>query len=57
MITVVEAKTKKQMKAFATFPIKLYRHCKYYVPNFVSDEANLLDPEKNLAYGNCTAKW
>lgn len=56
MITVVEAKTKKQMKAFATFPIKLYRHCKYYVPNFVSDEANLLDPEKNLSYGNCTAK-
>ena len=51
MIEIIEATSKKQMNAFATFPIKLYRKCKYYVPSFVSDEKNILDPKKNLSKG------
>ena len=56
MIEIIEATTKKQMLAFATFPIKLYRKCKYYVPSFVSDEATILDPKKNLSKGTSDCK-
>ena len=51
MIEIVEALTKKQMKLFATFPIKLYRKCKYYVPSIVDDEIFIQDGKKNLAKG------
>lgn len=50
-IKIVEAKEKKQMKAFATFPIKLYRKCKYYVPSIVEDEMVIMDGSKNFAKG------
>lgn len=50
-IVIVEAKTKKQMKEFATFPVKLYRGCKYYVPSIVEDEMVIMDGEKNFAKG------
>ena len=56
MIEIVEAKTKKQMKAFATFPVKLYRRCKYYVPSIVEDEMVIQDGEKNLAKGTSECK-
>ena len=55
-IVIVEAKTKKQMHAFATFPIKLYKHCKYYVPTLVEDERVILDAEKNYTKGNSDAR-
>ena len=48
-IKVVEAKSKSQMRAFATFPVKLYRHCKYFVPSIVEDEMVIMDGEKNFA--------
>ena len=50
MIKVIECKTKKQMKLFATFPIKLYKDCPYYVPNFVKDEKNILNIKKNSLF-------
>lgn len=56
MIEIVEAKTKKQMKAFATFPVKLYRKCKYYVPSIVEDEMVIQDGSKNLAKGTSDCK-
>lgn len=52
MIKVVEVLTKKQMKDFATFPIKHYKGCPYFVPSLVDDEKCLLDPKKNLMLGN-----
>lgn len=51
MIQIVEANTKKQMKLFATFPIKLYKGNKNYVPSIVGDEVGLKDPKKNLMMG------
>ena len=51
MIEIVEATTKKQMKLFAKFPVKLYKHCKYYVPSFVEDEMVITDGEKNYTKG------
>ena len=48
----VEAKTKKQMKDFATFPLKLYKGNKCYVPSIVEDEMVIQDGTKNFAKGN-----
>lgn len=56
MIKIVEAKTKKQMKLFATFPIKLYKDCEYYVPSLIQDEVNIIDPNKNLSLGHSEVK-
>ncbi len=56
MVEIVEAVTKKQMKLFATFPIKLYKRCKYYVPSIVEDEMVIKDGSKNLAKGTSECK-
>lgn len=48
MIQIVEVKTRKQKKLFATFPIKLYKNNPYYVPSLVGDEMSLDNPKKNL---------
>lgn len=51
MINIVEATSKKQMKAFATFPLKLYKGNKFYVPSIVEDEMVIQDETKNFAKG------
>ena len=56
MIEIIEATSKKQMKDFATFPVKLYRKCKYYVPSIVEDEMVIQDGSKNLAKGTSECK-
>ena len=56
MIEIVEALTKKQMKLFATFPVKLYKKCKYYVPSIVEDEMVIKDGSKNLSKGTSDCK-
>ena len=48
MITIKEVKTKKDIKEFATYPVKLYDKCPYYVPNLLSDEFALFNPKKNF---------
>ena len=47
MIEIVQVKTKKQIKDFTYFPLKLYKDCKYYVPPFISDEMAIFDAKKN----------
>lgn len=56
MVKIIEATTRKQMKQFAKFPVKLYKNCDYYVPCFVSDEKNIKNPEKNYAAEGCEVK-
>ena len=56
MIEIVEATNKKQMKLFATFPVKLYKNCKYYVPSIVEDEMVIQDASKNLSKGTSDCK-
>ena len=46
MIQVIEATTKRQMKEFALFPIRLYEGNPYYVPTFISDDINMKNPKK-----------
>lgn len=48
MIEIREVKTKKQMRIFAEYPIKLYKDCPYYVPSLRSDEINTFSPKKNF---------
>lgn len=47
MVEIVEVKTRKQKKLFATFPIKLYKDCPYYVPSIRNDDLDILDKKKN----------
>lgn len=56
MIEIREVKTKKDIKLFATFPVKLYKNCSYYVPSLRSDELSTFDPKKNFSLKECDAK-
>lgn len=50
MIQLKEVKTKKELKAFVTFPFKLYKDNKYWVPPIVSDEMGTLSKDVNPAF-------
>ncbi len=56
MIEIKEITTKKDISVFASYPLKLYKGCPYYVPSLRSDEKNSFDKEKNFALGHCDAK-
>ena len=45
MIKVVEVKTKKEIKRFINFPIKLYKGNKYFVPPLYMDEMKMFKPD------------
>ena len=49
MIEIKQVVTKKDVKKFATFPLKLYKGCPYYVPSLRLDEMNTFNPKKNNA--------
>ncbi len=42
MLTVKQVKTKKDVKEFIEFPLRLYKGCKSFVPPLYSDEKKLL---------------
>lgn len=44
---------RKSLKAFISFPEKLYRNNPYYVPALFFDEMNTLDPLKNPGSAFC----
>ena len=56
MIEIKEVKTKKDIKTFAAYPVKLYKDCPYYVPSLRSDEINTFNPEKNFSLAHCEVK-
>ncbi len=49
MIEIKEVITRKDVKSFAEYPIKLYKDCPYYVPSMRSDELITFDTKKNLS--------
>lgn len=56
MVEIKEVLTKKDIKEFILFPTKLYKDCKYYVPEFYSDVYKLFT--KNNIYKNvCKHKF
>ena len=50
MVTVREVKTKRDIKQFIEFPLRLYKKCRYFVPCLYADEKNLLSG--NTAYAD-----
>lgn len=48
MIEIKEVLTKKDLKLFAKFPVKLYKDCPYYVPSLRGDELSTFNPKKNF---------
>ena len=49
MVSVTEVKTKKDVKEFINFPLKLYKRCEYFVPPIYSDERKLLNSGGNTS--------
>lgn len=47
MVNVREVKTKKDIKAFIEFPLRLYKGCEYFVPLMYADEKKLLSTGGN----------
>lgn len=45
MVKIKEVKTRKDITNFIMFPVRLYKDCKFYVPQFYSDEKNYLPKE------------
>jgi len=56
-VTIVEIESRKQLKQFVRFPLKLYRGNPYYVPLLDFDEMNTLDSRKNPAFEFCEARY
>ena len=46
-VTVKPVGSRKDLRRFVKFPLKLYKGCPYYVPNLYLDELTALDPAKN----------
>ncbi len=56
-IEIKEVVSKRQLRRFADFPNKMYRHNAYYVPQLLSEEIKVLSPKKNPAFELCEAKY
>ena len=54
-IRIEKVESRKQMKLFVTFPLRLYKDCENWVPALESDEYDTFDPQKNGAYDFCEA--
>ena len=53
MIKITEVRTASQRRAFARFPLRLYKDCPYYVPSVYADEKNITLPKKNPSLATC----
>ena len=55
MITIKQLTSKSDLKKFVTFPFKLYKDSKYWVPSLIKDEMETLDTAKNPVFKNAEA--
>jgi len=55
-VRVAEVETKKDLKTFVTFPMRLYSDCPQFVPPLISDEMTTLSRVKNPAFEQADAK-
>ncbi len=55
-IIVEKVRTKKQIKEFINFPLKLYKGCKYFIPPLYADE-KVLFTEKNIYKNTCISEF
>lgn len=57
MITVKEALSKQELKAFVKFPFKLYEDSKYWVPPIIKQELETFDKDKNPIFKDAEARF
>lgn len=57
MITIKEARTKKELKEFIKFSFELYKGNPYWVPPLINDELESFDKDKNPVFKNADAKF
>lgn len=57
MIKIKKVSTKKDLKAFVTFPFSLYKNSKYWVPPIISQEMATFDKEKNPIFKDAEATF
>ena len=57
MIEITKVTNHKQLKQFVTFPFRLYKDCKYWVPPLIKDELETLDKTKNPVFKNAEATY
>ncbi len=56
MLEIIEAVSRKDIRDFATFPLRLYDKSPYYVPSFTLDELNVKNEKKNPSAKGCLVK-
>ena len=54
-INIKKVESRRQLKAFVHFPLKLYKDCDNWVPALEGDEFDTFNPKKNGAYEFCEA--
>ncbi|MEA1785243.1 GTP cyclohydrolase [Arenibacter sp. GZD96] len=57
MITIKEALSKSELKAFVKFPFRLYKDSPYWVPPIISDELDTFDKSKNPVFKDADARF
>ena len=57
MIRIEEAHTKAALKAFVTFPFRLYRDSPYWVPPIISEELETLSSDHNPVFQQAEARF
>lgn len=57
MITIKEAKTRKELKDFVKFSFELYKDNPYWIPPIINEELDGFDKTKNPAFENADAKF
>ncbi|MDB4293524.1 GTP cyclohydrolase [Maribacter sp.] len=55
MVTLKEAVTKADLKAFVKFPFSLYKNSPYWVPPIIADELESFDKSKNPSFKHADA--
>ncbi len=56
-IEIKEVTSKRDLKTFIRFPLKLYEGSPYYVPSMFQDEINCLSKDKNPAFATARARY
>lgn len=55
MITIVEAKTKAELKQFVKFSFSIYKNSPYWVPPIINDELDSFNKDKNPVFKDAEA--
>ena len=56
MVTIKEVSTKRELRLFVNYPLKLYKDEPNFVPPLISDDLDDWDRESNPAFEFCDAK-